>query len=669
VATNSGNAGQFDSDLRISEHFPRRNYEDWEEEARRSLKGRPLESLTVETHEGIEIKPLYTTEDLPRPPLQMPGKAGRNWNTCCPVDLRKPEEAVIEAARGLAQGADSLWLKVDRRIGGWGRLNIGVLARLLEISGTAPIYLDGRGAAPALAAVLAAASQRTGAGSDFRGGFDFDPLGTLAADGVLKWSLESSFHLMADMVKWAAEHAPGLRVIGVSSIPYGNGGATAVDEVALALATGVEYLRRLEMTDLAPDAVARSLRLIMPVGRDLFMEIAKLRALRTLWSDVLAACKVSGDGCTPIVHAVTSPRCLTTRDPWVNMLRATNETFAAVVGGADDITVLPFDSAIGRSDAASKRLALNTSTILREEAHLGAVSDPASGSYFVERLTYDLASSAWKKFQHIETSGGMITYLRSGAVSRDLSDGFARRRRAVATRLDPITGVSSYPNLREEPLQRESGKRSARRSPDDEATAVHRMVGGERESFATAVEAAQEGLSVLELLEMLPDDGVAESIVSLTVGRDSRLFEDLRNISDQHLAATGSRPRVFLAGMESSKEVRSINAFASDILAAGGIAAVEGDGIESPEMAADALAACGSRSAIICATGERADEDVPLLASALKERGAQRVLVCAPPGDHQSAWRSAGVDGYVYRGCNTHAILADLLEVERMDHV
>ena len=669
MTTNSGKTGKFDDELRISEHFPRRNYEDWEEEARLSLRGQPLESLTVATHEGIPVKPLYTTEDLPLTPLQIPEKSSRSWSTCCPVDLRRPEKAVLEAARGLAQGADSLWLKVDRRISGWGRLNIGILARLLEISREAPIYLDGRGATPALAAVVAAASQRTGKASNFHGGFDFDPLGTLAADGVLKWSLESSFELMAEMVSWTAEHTPKLSVIAVSSIPYSNGGATAVDELAFALATGVEYLRRLEMTNLAPELAGRSSRFIMPVGRDLFMGIAKLRALRSLWGQILGACGVTGDESSPTIHAVTSPRCLTTRDPWVNMLRATNESFAAVVGGADLITVLPFDSAIGQSDDHAFRLALNTSNVLREEAHLGAVSDPAAGSYFVENLTHELALSAWKKFQHIESSGGMVTYLRSGAVARDLSDGLARRRQAVASLRDPITGVSSYPNLREEPLQRTTGKRSGRRSPDDESTAVHRIVTDHPGSFPAAVEDAEGGVSVLELIELLPGDGVAEKIVSITMGRDSRPFEDLRDTADRQLATAGLRPRVFLAGMESPEKLRAENSFAVNVLASGGIAAVEGEGIDSPESSAAAFAASGSRSAIICVTRERADVDVPLLASSLKERGAQRVLVCLEPHDHQSAWRSAGVDGYVHRGCNIQALLADLLEVERMDHV
>jgi methylmalonyl-CoA mutase len=474
---------------------------------------------------------------------------------------------------------------------------------------------------------------------------------------------------MADLVQWTEEHAPDMRAIAVSSIPQSNGGANAADELAFVLATGVEYLRRLERHDLSPAVGARRMRLIMPAGRDLFTEIAKFRAVRALWGQVLDACGVRGDDAVPAIHAVTSPRCLTIRDPWVNMLRATGESFAAVVGGADVVTVLPFDSAIGNPDGAARRLALNTSNVLREESRLGAVSDPAAGSYFVERLTNSLARLAWKKFQHIETAGGMVSYLQSGAVARDLSDGLARKRKAVATCRDPITGVSSYPNLREEPLQRRTDKRSGRRSPDDEATAVHRAVDDDDSSFDAAVAAAVEGVSVIELLEILPGEGPAEKIVPITVGRDSRPFEDLRDASDRHLTDVGSRPRVFVAGMGPTRDLRAIYAYATDTLASGGIAAVQGDGIGSADDAATAFSACGSRSAIICATRERADEDVPGLAAALKERGAQRVLVCMSPNERQSAWRSAGVDGYLYRGCDVRTLLADLLEVERMDHV
>ena len=146
------------------------------------------------------------------------------------------------------------------------------------------------------------------------------------------------------------------------------------------------------------------------------MEIAKLRAARLLWARVAQACGLPAVDRGISIHAVTSPRCLTARDPWVNMLRGTNEAYAAVVGSADVVTVLPFDAALGAPDELGRRMAINTQNILREECHLDKVRDPASGSYFVESLTHDLATAAWDRFQRIEIAGGMANQVRSGAI-------------------------------------------------------------------------------------------------------------------------------------------------------------------------------------------------------------------------------------------------------------
>jgi len=420
VAADNNNSPVFDGELRIAEHFPRPLFEDWEDLARRSLGSRTLESLTRTTHEGLDITPLYAAEDLPPSRITIHTPPRETWQTCFPVDLREPETAISQAIEGLSHGGNSLWAKVDRRKSTWGRLTVGAMTQLLEVAGGAPVYLDGRGATPALAALVAAAKGRLGnAAGGLRGAFDHDPLGTLAADGALPWSLETSFALMAGMVRWTEEHSPEIRAIAVSTLPYAKDGATAVDELSLAIATGVEYLRRLEAAGIAPEVVCRRLRFILPVGRDFFMEIAKLRAVRWLWARVAEACGVAPDARAVPVHAITSPRCLTVRDPWVNMLRGTVESFAAVVGGADVLTVLPFDSAAGQSDEFGRRIAVNTQTILREESGLDRVEDPAAGSYFVERLTHDLAAAAWDRFRHIEASEGMASYLLSGAVARE----------------------------------------------------------------------------------------------------------------------------------------------------------------------------------------------------------------------------------------------------------
>ena len=665
MATDSENNPVFDGELRISEHFPRPLFDDWEDLARRSLGSRTLESLRRTTHEGLEIAPLYAAENLPLDRITIETPPHTTWETCFPVDLREPETAINQAIEGLSRGGSSLWAKVDRRKGTWGRLTVGAMTRLLEVVGDAPVYLDGRGATPALAALMAATEGRLGSATGrLRGAFDHDPLGTLAADGALPWSLKTSFALMADMVRWTEEHAPQVRAVAVSTLPHAKGGATAVYELALAVATGVEYLRRLEAAGIAPEVVCRRLRFILPVGRDFFMEIAKLRALRWLWARVAEACGVAPDARAVPVHAITSPRCLTVRDPWVNMLRGTAESFAAVVGGADVLTVLPFDSAIGHSNELSRRIAVNTQTILREESGLDRVEDPAAGSYFVERLTHDLAAAAWERFQQIEASGGMASHLLSGAVVNELAEASACKRHAVSTRRDLVTGVSSYPKLDEEPLLRERVGRDDRRLPDDEDTGVRRRPSADSPTFATAVTAAGKGVSALELVGMFTGDGHPERITAAAAGREARPFEELRDASDRHLGRVGARPRAFLAVVGRPSEHRATAAFVAKLLATGGITAIHGPRVDGPEETVAAFASSGSRTAVIIAAPERADEVVPIMAQALKERGAGRILVAARPGERRSAWQTAGVNGYIYPGCDVVALLGDIVEVE-----
>ena len=666
VARMTSKKPDFDGPLDFTRRLPRPALEDWQNAARRSLRGRPLEQLTVLTHENIEINPLYTAEDLPEsgPAIPSPGNGG--WESCVAVDLLDPEEAIRQTSEYLARGAQSIWMKVDRRSSSWGRLTVNVLGRLLETTGGAPIYIDGRGVTPTLAALLFAAARRQGMCFDtIRGGFDFDPLGTMAADGALPWNLDFGFDLMAEMVKWTDKEAPRVRAIAVSTIPYVKAGANAVQELSLALATGVEYLRRLDAAGVSPEVTCRNMRLVLPVGRDFFMEVAKLRAARGLWARIAESCWIAPEGRSIPIHALTSPRCLTVFDPWVNLLRGTVESTAAVVGGADVLTVLPFDSAVGQPDAVARRIALNTNTILREESHLDQVADPTAGSYYVERLTHDLAADAWAAFQSIETTGGMAVYLRSGAVSRELGEVMSRKRQAISTRHDPITGISSYPQLDAESLVRKRILRDEGRMPDDISTDVYGPAKAEITSFEALIAAGEEGNTALELINMLPGDDEPERIAVVAMEREARPFEALRDISDRHLVQTGLRPRVFLSALGPSTEHRATVAFVTQAFATAGMTTVVGESTDDPAEAAAEFASSGSQSAVICATNDRAPELLPRLAAALRNRGARQVLVWGRPGKHEAKWRVAGVNGFLYPGCDLLSLLEDVLVVER----
>ncbi len=655
-----GGSPTFDDLPRLTEAFPRVSVDAWSSAARQTLGPRPLDTLTVATHEGLSIKPLYTAEDLPLDRAKIRSHHRGSWGACATIDLRGTEAAVFETATAVNGGASSLWLTVDRRSSSWTRLTAGMMTGILEAARGASIYLDGRTVTPALAAVVAASARRVGdPAKDLRGGFDFDPLGTIAADGSLPWNLEACFWLMSDMVLWCEAQAPGMKAIAVSTLPYARSGATAVQELAFAMATGVEYLRRLEIAGIGPERACQSIRLVFAVGRDLFMEVAKLRAARLLWARVAQACGLPAVDRGISIHSVTSPRCLTARDPWVNMLRGTAEAYAAVVGSADVVTVLPFDSALGAPDELGRRMALNTQNILREECHLDKVRDPASGSYFVERLTHDLAAAAWDRFQHIELAGGMANQMRSGAISRELGETLASKRRDIALRRDPVTGVSSFPNLEEKRPTRRRSDRGKRPLPDDESTAVHRAVGSSSVSFEGAVENASEGVSVRDLIELFPGHDEPTRMAALPAEREAVAFERLRDASDKQLHKTGARPHAFLAAVGQLSDHGWDVSSVVNLLAAGGVTVVRGEGLEGVADSIAAYEASGSRTAVVCAP----DELIPDLARNIKNRGAHRVLVGGRPGANVDRWRIEGVDGYIFAGCDAIALLTDIHEV------
>jgi methylmalonyl-CoA mutase len=287
---------------------------------------------------------------------------------------------------------------------------------------------------------------------------------------------------------------------------------------------------------------------------------------------------------------------MTRRDPWVNMLRTTIATLAAGAGGADSVTVLPFDHALGLPDAFARRIARNTSTILIEESQLARVIDPAGGSWYVERLTDELAHAGWEFFRRIERLGGQAAALRSGHLAQDLADTWQARRTKLAKRREPVTGVSEFPYLAEKPVVRES-------APEP------------------------------------PSGGLPR------VRRDEE-FEALRARSDAHLAATGSRPRVFLAAIGPAAAHTARLTFASNLFQAGGIEPVADGAFEDS----------GATEAVLCSSDALYEEQAETTARTLKAAGARHVFLAGRPG------RYAGVDAYVFAGCDAVAVLSATLD-------
>ncbi|MFD6415515.1 methylmalonyl-CoA mutase family protein [Streptomyces sp. NPDC060194] len=590
-----------DDALSLAAEFPDATHEQWQRlvegvlrRAGKDVSGAAAEdALSTPLEDGLRARPLYTASE-PVPDAGLPGfapfvRGGRpEGSTLGGWGVRQQHTAADgeKVLADLENGVTSLWLVLGEHgipVAELGRVLDGVYLDL------APVVLDaGRETEAAAAALLRLYEERGLAPDAVRGNLGADPLGFEARTGERLDPAPA-----AALARTCAGGYPGLRALTVDALPYHEAGGSAAQELGASLATGVAYLRELTATGLSAEQAAGQLEFRYAATADQFLTIAKLRAARRLWARVAEVCGAPG---RQVQHAVTSPVMMSRRDPWVNMLRTTVATLAAGVGGADSVTVLPFDHALGLPDAFARRIARNTSTILVEESHLARVIDPAGGSWYVERLTDELAHAGWEFFRRIEQQGGLASALRSGTLAGDLAETWRARRAKLATRREPVTGVSEFPLLDEPEVVR----------------APH----------------------------------PAPPIGGLPRVRRDEAFEELRERSDRHLAATGTRPRVFLAALGPAGAHTARLSFAANLFQAGGIETVtQGTFAES-----------GATEACLCSSDAVYEEQAAGAAADLRAAGARHVFLAGRPGDHP------GVDAHVFAGCDAVAVLAATLD-------
>ncbi|WP_406447592.1 methylmalonyl-CoA mutase small subunit [Streptomyces sp. NBC_00876] len=605
--------------LSLAAEFPDPAHEQWQSLVEGVLRksGKDVsgsaaeEALSTTVEDGLITRPLYTSRDN-APDAGLPGFApftrgsrpegstAGGWGVRqrhASTDPAGLNEALLA---DLENGVTSLWLTV----GGAGGVPVSALARALDgvYLDLAPVVLEAGGELNAAATeLLRIHAERGVPAQSVRGNLGADPLGQAARGGT-----EPE---LGDAVRWAQRCAagyPGLRALTVDALPYHEAGGSAAEELGSSLATGVAYLRALADAGLDVEAACAQLEFRYAATADQFLTIAKLRAARRLWARVAEACGAPEAGAQR-QHAVTSAVMMTRRDPWVNMLRTTLASLGAGVGGADAVTVLPFDHALGLPDAFARRIARNTSTILLEESHLARVIDPAGGSWYVERLTDELAGAAWAFFQEIERAGGQAAALGSGLVAERIAATWAKRSRDLARRKEPITGVSEFPQLAERAVEREA----------------------------------------------VPS---APAAGGLPVVRRDEAFEALRARSDAHLATTGRRPRVFLAAIGPAAAHTARASFAANLFQAGGIEPVHEPVQVDASSAAAAFAAAGTDVACLCSSDALYAEQAGEVAGALVAAGARRVYLAGRPGEY------SGVDEYVFAGCDVVAVLSSVLD-------
>lgn len=554
------------------------------------------QKLIKTTYDGIPINPLYNRADeldeaaLPGVFPYRRGAAGvgqenQGWGVAESFDEKSTNQQVLDS---LYNGTTNLVIQGSADIA---TLLNGVYLSLCPVR----LFAGVRTVEQAKALFAVADSQQETP--------QLIELGATPLTSMVNGGATISLDDTIELAKQAAQR-DNTRAILVDAVTFSNQGATDAEEIGLALAAGVEYLRALTDAGFTIEQALDQISFRFATTDEQFAQIAKFRAARQLWARVAEIVGAPEHGTCP-QHALTAPVMFTQRDPWVNMLRSTVAAFAAGVGGATDVEVLPFDWAIPgglpkTSRSFARRIARNTNLLLLEESHLSHVIDPGGGSYFIEAFTTQLADKAWDVFTSVEAEGGLQQAIAAGTVAKLLDDAHEAQRKDIARRIKKITAINEFPNLAEAPL------------PAD--------------------------------LRVEPS----------RVRRWAAEFEALRNRSDAYMEVRGTRPTAVLIPLGPLAKHNIRTGFATNLLASGGIEALN-PGQVTPGTEEFTTAAKSAPIAVICGTDQEYDATGKDAYEALRAAGVDTILLAGSPGHEFEP------DGYLNMKIDAAATLAELL--------
>jgi methylmalonyl-CoA mutase len=598
--------------------FPSATEADWRKLVDAALRGGSFERLKSATYDGLAIAPLYSPAREANSVAGRPG--GAAWNVMQRVDHPNPAAANAQAREDVAGGATGLILVFAGSLSanGFGlAADMAALPRVLEGLDLRRIVLDlnlspaTRHMAREVAALIK--TRRIETAIDLR--FSINPIGGFAAAGRSAQSWEQLATAFAGSIHaLAGDGFRGPFAVADGRVIHNAGGSEA-QELAFALASAVGYLRALEQSGMALPAACDAIYFRLTADADQFLTTAKFRAMRKLWARVGIAAGLSPK--PAMVTAETAWRMLTRRDAYANILRSTIAVAAAGLGGADAITVLPHTATLGLPDAFARRVARNMQLVLLEESNLARVADPAAGSGAFEALTEQLCLAAWSQFQEIERAGGAWASLESGLIQRKVAEVRAARQQALARGQEILTGTNLYPDI------------------------------------------AETSAAVLDVAAHVAANDEAATITAprLPRLRLAEPFEALRDQSDRILAATGSRPKVFLATLGTPAEFTARANFAKNFFEAGGIEAV--GGTVSEYLADRAAIAC------LCASVKVSEQELASAAVALRQNGARHIYFAGPAAGRQV---TAGAQTFIDESSDALATLSaayDILQQQK----
>ena len=708
--------------------FDTKTLADWQALAQTELKGKAPDSLNWQTPEGITVKPLYTSEDLPAGE-SLPGfapftrgvratmYAGRPWTVRQYAGFSTAEESNAFYRKNLAAGQTGLSIAFDlathrgydsdhpRVVGDVGKAGVAI-----DSVEDMKILFDGipldkmsvsmtmNGAVlPIMAMYIIAAEEQGVQPAQLAGTLQNDILKEFMVRNTYIYPPEPSMRIVADIIGYTAHHMPKFNSISISGYHMQEAGATAVQELAFTLADGVEYVRAALSSGLKVDQFAPRLSFFFAIGMNFFMEIAKLRAARTLWAELMQQHFQPGDPRSLMLrtHCQTSGVSLTSQDPYNNIIRTTIEALAAGLGGTQSLHTNSFDEALALPTEFSARIARNTQLVLQEETGMTKVIDPLAGSYYVESLTHSLVEEARKIIDEVEAMGGMTKAVESGMPKLRIEEAAARKQARIDRGEEVIVGVNKYQPaqdtevdilnidntaVREAQIKRLQNTRANR----DEAAcqaALQALTAGATERgqnlLALAVNAARARATVGEISDALEQvfsrhRAVIRSISGVygAAYEGDEGFARIQQEVEQFAAEEGRRPRMLVVKMGQDGHDRGAKVIATSFADIGFDVDI-GPLFQTPEEAAQQ--AIESDVHVIGVSSQAAGHKtlVPALIEALKQEDAGDILVVCggviPPQDYQ-ALQQAGVAAIYGPGTNIPAAAEEVIKLIRARH-
>lgn len=607
--------------------FPPVSTEEWEKVILKDLKGADYQrKLVWKTREGFDVQPYYRQEHLEGleyldvypgdfPYVRSGRKNQNNWFIRQDIRVENIEASNKKALDILMKGIDSLgWVLDSSRnytIGDIEKLMENIYAQMVEVN-----FVCGRQAPEIFEIYFDLVKKYNRDLQKIHGSVNYDPIGQLITNGNFYRTEAEDFETCHKLIE-ASKHAPHFRTLAVSAYHFKNAGATNVEELAFALAYGNEYLNRLTEKGLSVDSIAPNIKFHFGVGSDYFLEIAKIRAARLLWARIVNAYGPSDAEITRThIHAVTADWNKTLYDPYVNMLRTTTEAMSAIIGGANSLTVRPFNASFETPSEFSERIARNQQLLLKEESYFDKIVDPASGSYYIENLTNAIAEEAWKLFLEIDEMGGFVEAFKKEFVQGRIKETAEKRDMDIANRKEVLVGTNQYPNFNEKLDERIDAK-------------------------------------VMESTNATAGDAIAKP---LKLYRGAQEFERLRAATDIY-ARNHKRPAAFMFTYGSLAMRRARSQFSSNFFACAGYEVIDNNGFTNINEGIKAAIESKAEIVVICAS----DEDYPLIAPEINEKIGDKaiVVVAGYPKDAVEELKSKGISHFIHVKSNVLETLKD----------